>query len=283
MQAAPVVAKQGFSAMQGLIIVLLILLGLVAVYFLGRFLYGSGGIESATLVGSEIDASKPPATIPAPPAIFEGGDISVSFWTYITGWKKNLGRKKHIFEIGGDNFSSLLIGLGGFKNSLIVRTHTRSDIGANVAGTSTGSTVITAGSTSPDLTLTRGDVESLFAPMSMDDAQGGLANQPMCDLPEIDLQRWVHVCVVMSGKVIDVYLDGKLKRSCTLRSYFKVDTASEIRAKILQRDGYEGYLASLVVSNRAFSPDRVYKLYMNGPSGASTDPTRWFQRLFTGR
>jgi hypothetical protein len=39
--------------------------------------------------------------------------------------------------------------------------------------------------------------------------------QPGCDI-EIDLQRWTQVTVVINGRTCDVYMDGKLARSCVL-------------------------------------------------------------------
>merc|ERR1712070_804360 len=38
-----------------------------------------------------------------------------------------------------------------------------------------------------------------------------------CDIINIPLQRWVHLALVMHNKTLDVYLNGKLARSCTYK------------------------------------------------------------------
>jgi hypothetical protein len=295
----------------GIVMVGLVIIGLVAVYFLSQWLYGTKNLQATSLISGQIPANVPPTKVEAPPKIYEGGELSVSFWVYVANWKAGLGKRKHILEIGGSNFSTLLIGLGAFKNTLFVRTHTRG-VGAMGSGTTiigaapttttnlatvapTATTTTTApapATTTPtvspfqnmptqDPTLLATEVTAMFQPMTMDDSvAGGIANQPMCDLPEIDLQRWVLVSVVMSGRTVDVYLDGKLQRSCMLPSYFKVDTASPLVAKVLQFNGFDGYLSRVNAYNYALNPDQVYRLYMAGPSGTNSDIGSWFNSLF---
>jgi Concanavalin A-like lectin/glucanases superfamily len=279
----------------GFVMLALVILGLTAVYYLSQWLYGTKNLVGTTLIDGQIPANTPPAKVGAPPKIYEGGELSISFWTYIANYKADLGKRKHIVELGGSNFSTILIGLGAFKNTLLVRTHTK---GVGAMGSSTtmigaaAPTVTTAAAATAtvapfqdmpnkDTTLLATEVAGMFQPMTMDDSvAGGAANQPMCDLPEIDLQRWVLVTVVMSGRTLDVYLDGKLQRSCMLPNYFKVDNSSPIVAKILQYGGFDGYLSRMNMYNFALNPDQVYRMYMAGPSGTVGDIGSWFSSLF---
>jgi hypothetical protein len=90
------------------------------------------------------------------------------------------------------------------------------------------------------------------------------SNLPSCDVPEYDLQRWMHVTVVLSGKITDVYMNGKLARSCIGGSYFKVDPASP-RVSVLRYKRFDGKLANMNTYSVALNPAQIYELYSKGP------------------
>jgi len=232
------------------------------------------------------------------PAPFEGGEYSVNTWVYVSSYNKNMNTRKHVLEIKGQYFSTLLIALGAFKNTLTVRTHSDAILeGFQGSGSGSGSKSGSSGSgitntNTPNSgggggggggggagSLAAADVDALFAPMAMDDAI--LTTPPICDLPEIDLQRWTMITVVLSGRTIDVYLDGKLSRSCTSSSYYKVDPTG-VSMNIVDRGGFDGYIGNTMVGAYSMNPDEIYRAYLSGPNGASMDILRWIESLFRG-
>lgn len=277
------------SAVNILITAVIVIAAMVAIYYLYGYLYGVSGLQTTMLVGREIPANKMLLDIPTPPQIYEGGDYTVSFWIYVNSFNINRNRRKHILQLGGDNFTTLLIALGAFRNSLMVRTHSREADAAYAARDNSGNEACPAtpnstDATRPDSSLTANDVSALFRPMAMDDSL--LDASPMCDLPELDLQRWVNLTVVLSGRVVDVYLDGKLARSCVTKSYYKVDPTG-VKLKMLERPGtdgepgFDGHLSNVSASNFALSPSDIYRIYANGPFGKSTDIVSWAGSMFS--
>jgi hypothetical protein len=124
-------------------------------------------------------------------------------------------------------------------------------------------------------------VDGMFQPMASDDSL--LKGTPaLCDLPEIDLQRWTMVTVIISGKTIDVYVDGKLTRSCATPSYFKVDPTEDLSIKICDRGGFDGYIGNTSIANYSMNPDEIYRTYLSGPSGVSLDLFSWLASLLKG-
>jgi hypothetical protein len=278
----------------GIINILFVILGLFAIYYLYRYLYTSGNTTATTLVGGEQSAGIPPSNVPKPPTPFEGGEYSVNTWVYISSFNKNINTRKHILEIQGDLFSSLLIGLGAFKNTLIVRTHTDDPVVStdgfqsggrgSGSGSGRGSNTHTITTTAPPGTeqigsLSSANVDAIFAPIAMQDDI--LTTPAICDLPEIDLQRWIMITVVLSGRTIDVYMDGKLARSCTTSSYYKVDPTG-VTMNILDRGGFDGYIGNTVAAAHSMNPDEIYRAYLSGPNGSSMDVLQWIQSLFLG-
>lgn len=279
------------SAVNILITAAVVVGALVAVYYLYGYLYGVTGLQTTSLLGREVPANRVLTDIPNPPQIYEGGDYTVSLWLYVNSYNINRNRRKHILQLGGSNFTTLLVALGAFKNNLIVRTHSREadaaytaaaqDNSGNKAGLTTPNS---ADATRTDGSLSTADVTAFFKPMAMDDSL--LDSSPICDLPEIDLQRWTNVTIVLSGRVIDVYLDGKLARSCVSKSYFKVDPTG-VKLKMLERPGsdgepgFDGHLSNVSASNFALSPSDIYRIYANGPFGKATDVLSWAGGLFS--
>ena len=91
------------------------------------------------------------------------------------------------------------------------------------------------------------------------------ATLPPCDVPGVDLQRWTLITVVLSGKITDVYMNGKLARSCIGASYFKVDTAKP-QVSVMRYKSFDGKLANMNLYNVALNPAQIYELYTTGPS-----------------
>jgi len=257
-----------------MLLVLLLVGGII--YILYRFLFsGQYSKSPITLVSSQVAGNSSPmidqANLPIP---YEGGDYSVSFWMYISSFNVNRNKRKHILELGGKSFSTLLVGLGAYKNTLMVRTHSK-DPGNKTEGFQTdppnASTTMTAPPTAADMsrgdsTLSSANVNAIFASHPADDSL--LETPVVCDAPDVDLQRWVHVAVVMSGRMIDIYIDGKLARSCVTKSYYKVDPTG-VTLKVVDRGGFDGYLSNLSAANFTLNPAQIYNIYSNGPSGAS--------------
>ena len=234
----------------------------VALYYLYTYLFSSESVEKTTIVSSQIPANKPtdkPSYKIPPP--FEGGEYSVNLWVYVTGWKDRLGLRKHILEIAGRQFSTLLIGLGAHKNSLLVRVHTKGSDEATSDGVDLGSD----------------QVKSLFTQVGVENSM--LDTYPMCDLPMVDLQRWVMITVVLNGRTCDVYYDGKLTRSCVLPSFYKVDP-NGVSAKLLDHSGFEGAISDVSFSQKALNPEEIYRMYMSGPSSSDTGIAGWLKSIF---
>ena len=103
----------------------------------------------------------------------------------------------------------------------------------------------------------------------------------MCDIEEIDLQRWVMISVVLSGRTVDVYIDGKLRRSCASSTYYQVDPTG-VSISMLENGGFDGYVGNTNVGATAMNPDEIYSMYLSGPGGSSYNVLSWFASVFKG-
>jgi len=244
------------SPLSRLIPILIFVAGLIGLYYLYMYLFGPKTNNSYTLISKKQDANIDPVkpiviTSDRLPKLFEGGEFTIMTWIYINNWSYRSGFNKHIISIGGPNFDTIRIYLGAMKPKLSVRLHTRE------------TSIPTSGNASSTTeSLDKVSFTSTFQNLQTD--SGLLDDTPICDLPEVELQRWICLVVAVNGKTVDVYMDGKLSRSCVLPNNFKVD-AGGYSANVLASGGFGGKISGSYMYDRALNPDVVYKNYMAGP------------------
>jgi hypothetical protein len=268
-------ANNSSSPLGSLVPVLLVLFGLVALYYLYQYLFGMKTSNSYSLldktIAANIDPSKPiTITSDKLPALYEGGEFTVSSWVYINNWSYRSGFAKSILSIGGPNFDIIRIYLGGYKPKLHVRFHTKE------TSSSTLNVSLTEPGTAVPESLDKSTTHSTFNTLQPD--SGLMDGSQMCDLPEIDMQRWVNVTVAVNGRTVDVYLDGKLARSCVLPKPFKVDSGG-YSANLLAYGGFGGKISTTTMYDSALNPEQVYKNYMAGPEPV-TNIGQWLSSFF---
>lgn len=247
------------SPLVRMIPVLLIFAGLIGLYYLYQYLFGFRTMNKYDLVtktqSAKVDAANE-IRIPSDklPGLYEGGEFTVSTWFYVNNWSYRSGMNKCILRIGGSQFDTLRIYLGGLKPKLNVRIHTRESTSTSATATNQGEN------------LTVATLNNVFNTMQTESSLIDSASG--CDLPEIDLQRWVNLVVAINGKLADIYVDGKMVRSCVLPSHYKVD--SSYSAYVIPYGGFGGEISSTVMYDSALNPEAIYKNYIAGPEPITT-------------
>jgi len=83
-----------------------------------------------------------------------------------------------------------------------------------------------------------------------------------CDIKNIPLQKWVHITYILNNRTVDIYIDGKLERSCVLRGVPKLNDEP---VHVCDKGGFFGKISNLVYFRYAMKPDEVYNIYSKGP------------------
>lgn len=255
------------SPIARLIPVLLFFVGLIGLYYLYQYLFGPSTGNSYELIKTSQNAnvdSTNPIRIRSDnlPAIYEGGEFTISTWIYIDNWTYRSGFNKSIISVGGPNFDTIRVYLGGSKPKLFVRLHTISQ----------GEVTQEKGES-----LLKTTESSVFGQLQTESSL--LDSSYGCDLPEIELQRWVNISIAVNGKTVDVYIDGKLTRSCVLSNYFKVD-GSGYSANLLSHGGFGGQISTTTMYDSALHPEAIYKNYIAGPEPI-TNLGEWLVSIFS--
>ena len=83
-----------------------------------------------------------------------------------------------------------------------------------------------------------------------------------CDIQNIPLQKWCHIVYMLNTRTVDIYINGKLERSCVLKGVPKINNAP---LKICQNGGFYGQISRLQYFAKIINPNKIKQLYRNGP------------------
>jgi hypothetical protein len=265
-------SSKGTMLIQGV----LAILGLVGLYYLYKYLFSSDVASAMLLSGKQnattlVSSGATALTISKNqlPALYTGGEFAVSTWIQI---QKLEGSNKSILRIAGsDDYDSLRIYLSGAAAQLMVRFTTGTE---NQLSTDDG---MLKSKTSIDYiqssqSNSRGLQSRTVQPQQLFTTTAGSSTNTgpnSCDVIQIDMQRWIHIVVSVNGMSSDVYMDGKLVRSCILPNYIKFGDNPTVYllddGKKKSEGGFGGYISTTQMFGGALSPDIVYQMYMAGP------------------
>ena len=108
-----------------------------------------------------------------------------------------------------------------------------------------------------------------------------------CKVENIPLQRWTHVLVSFRNRAIDMYIDGKLVKTCTTENPYALpdgpkdvllcpkNSDVETTDNTTDLEGFSGFLGSVRYFTRAVQPREAYAIYKEGYSSGN-----WLSDLF---
>lgn len=93
-----------------------------------------------------------------------------------------------------------------------------------------------------------------------------------CNVTNVPIQKWVNLMVSVFNKTMDVYMDGKLVRTCMLPGLPRLDSMADLA--ITPAGGFSGFTSKLQFWEDAADPQRAWDTYRAGWSG------NWLSSLF---
>jgi hypothetical protein len=190
-QPIPGVAPTGFNAANVVMKILVSLVGLVILLFAALFIYNavamSSGKPGTSILGSPTVPDQAPLPLDgkvkkvisaANAPITQGADNSVQFWMYIKDWNYQFSEKKSVLYRQDSTTPT-------FRN--------------------------------PDISLHPTD-NSLDVAVSIytDPGDTSSTDTYTCTVENVPLQTWFAVSVAVFQRNLDVYINGKLVKSCVL-------------------------------------------------------------------
>ena len=183
----------------------------------------------------------------------EGG-YGMQWWMYIKDWNYGYGKKKGIIKRPDSTNSAVTnpsISLHPTDNTLQISV----SVYPSTEGGASKSTPAPAGHS--------GSTDDVF----------------VCDVPNIPLQTWFSVSVTVFGRNLDVYIDGKLVKSCFLSGVPKPAVGD---IQLTPEGGFSGRVCDFYHYPRMLTPADTSKFYDAGTKCRNQTPTGGSSSAGTG-
>ena len=245
-------------------IVLIVVLIAVFIYILSSSSLFS---SSNTLVKSITNATTH-TTIDKDDLSTTKGNFSYSCWFYVDDWNYKYGERKQLLARPDNNkgFNPLIF-FHPMQNDLQILVSCYSTEGPPPSESDSSSSSSSSASTCSDSSSSgSSDVMPGPSPGSQDF---------ICSIKNINLQKWVNLIVVLNNRTLDVYLNGKLAKTCMLPGVPRInnDTDVQVTAGNNPNDmdtnaGFSGYTSNIQYLPYDLTPEGAYNKYKEGFGGS---------------
>jgi hypothetical protein len=87
-----------------------------------------------------------------------------------------------------------------------------------------------------------------------------------CMVSNIPIQKWVNLTLSVYGRTMDLYIDGKLVRTCLLPGIANVNNNADIY--ITPKGGFNGWTSNLQYYPNSLNPQDAWNIYAKGYGGS---------------
>jgi hypothetical protein len=87
-----------------------------------------------------------------------------------------------------------------------------------------------------------------------------------CGISNVPIQRWCNFLISVYGRTLDIYLDGKLVRTCVLPGVAKIDANAPVY--VTPMGGFSGWTSRFQYWPDATNPQKAWDIYKAGYGGS---------------
>jgi hypothetical protein len=94
---------------------------------------------------------------------------------------------------------------------------------------------------------------------------GGNTIVHTCNVANVPVQKWVNLTISVYGRSLDVYIDGKLVKTCLLPGVANVNNSADVYVTPL--GGFDGWTSRFQYFPNSLNPQQAYNIYTRGYGG----------------
>ena len=225
-----------------IVVIIILLYWLISSYIVNKNILTSmaNATIQQTIAASSLASSSSPVN----------SNFAYSIWFYISSWNTRYGQPKIILgrmlettstpdpETGiSGKYPAPLVVLGAISNDIDVSLTLYSsnyDISSNYLGGTSAAAAV----------------------------QADKYIEHTCRVSNIPIQQWVNFTMSVYGRTLDIYINGKLVRTCLLPGTAAVDTTNNLYVTPL--GGFEGSTTKLAYYPNALNPEQAWNIYEKG-------------------
>lgn len=273
--------------------IFIVVILLILFYYVITTFFSSSGLTSFKEASDE-------STIPSSSISLNSSipNSAYGIWIYVDDWNFGYGKEKVVFRrVNGDGHG-LRVHLGSHTNDLKIITNYKSDGTSSNSGTSSDSSSSSGTTTDyglqqrildshadlPHRHCTEDDVDKgtngctdvgnavvttdNFTGMFESSIKEGVTNnllEHVCIVKNIPLQKFCHIIVSYNDKALDVYLNGKLVKTCLIPGVPYIDSDADVKVTP-KGESYSGYSSKFKFWPAPMDPQKAWDNYSDGYS-----------------
>jgi hypothetical protein len=213
-----------------LFVIIVVLLYIVVKYVISDVNTLTGLVSAQTM--QKIDASNLASSSSAGAT----SNYSYSIWFYIDDWNVKYGEPKVVFGRMASEVDKKqpcpLVSLAPLENNIIV------------------SLAIYPGQDTAPIDDTTSTTDSTAVTIHK------------CMVANVPIQKWVNLLISTYGRTLDIYIDGKLVRTCVLPGVARIESSTPVY--ITPNGGFSGWTAKFQYWPESCDPQKAWNIYKAG-------------------
>jgi len=221
-----------------LIIAIIVLIFILLKYFLTNP-YTLQNLQSGKTASTINATSLATNSTGIPPTNF-----AYSIWFYINDWNYRYGEPKVLYgRMGGlsDPSSGSIEGIGGVDPC----------------------PTVVLGATQNNLLVALGCYPGIDEQAT---STNGNSIVHTCSVGNIPIQRWVNLAISVYGRTLDIYIDGKLVKTCLLPGIANVNNNANVY--VTPSGGFDGWTSKFQFFPNPINPQDAWNIYVKGYQGS---------------
>jgi hypothetical protein len=178
-------------------------------------------------------------------------NFAYSIWFYVNDWNYRYGEPKVIFGRMGSSSSSSTSSIEG------------------ISGLDPCPAVV-LGALENNIAVSLGCYPGIDQEPT---TSGGTTVIHTCLVSNVPIQKWVNLTVSVYNRTMDIYVDGKLVKTCMLPGVASVNATSDVY--VTPSGGFNGWTSKFQYYPNALNPQQAWNIYSNGYSSS------WFNMFQT--
>jgi len=198
-----------------------------------------------------IQDGKTTSTISASSLATSGSDVpssnfAYSVWFYVNDWNYRYGEPKVIFGRMGSKSSNAQGSVNG------------------ISGLDPCPAVV-LGAVENNISVSLGCYPGIDQEPT---TPGGNTVVHTCSVANVPIQKWVNLVISIYGRTMDLYIDGKLVRTCLLPGVASINNNADLY--VTPAGGFDGWTSKLQYYPNSLNPQDVWNIYTRGYSSWSS-------------
>ena len=210
---------------------------IVLIYIVIRYLFKDAA-NLTTLLNGEVMTTISASSL-ATNSNGSASNFAYSVWFYVNDWNYRYGEQKVLFgrmNSSSPSSSGSIEGISGLDPSPVV-----------AFGPMENNIMISLG---------------CFPGAAQDPSGNSNSIVHRCKVDNFPIQRWVNLLISVYGRTLDVYMDGKLVKTCLLPGVAMINQNSNVY--LTPGGGFNGYTSKLQYWANPINPQQAWNVYTKG-------------------